>query len=310
MAADHRFRSITEAWLDGDHYKWRAMRANGVPERLCTGDASDWEKFEAWAATVPATLGNPLHHWTTMELRRPFGIDTLLSPRTAREVFETANARLADPGFSVMGLLRQSRVGVVCTTDDPADPLDAHAQLAARPDPDTHVYPTWRPDRALAVGDPAAWNAYIDALAARAGIDIGDWASLLRAFDVRHAVFHEAGCRASDHGLERFDAVAFTDAEASACFDRLRRGQGLDPGEAALFRSALLHRLALLDQRAGGCSSSTSAPCATPTRACAGRWVPTRASIRSATSRRARRSRASSTGSTRRTSSQRRSFTT
>ena len=164
IAEDHRFRSITEIWLKGDHYKWRAMRANGVPERLCTGDASDWEKFEAWARTVPFTLRNPLYHWTHMELRRPFGIAELLDARTARDIFDRCNARLAEPGFSAQGLLRQFRVAVVCTTDDPIDSLAHHAALAARVDPETRVYPTFRPDRVLATGDPQAWNAWVDRL--------------------------------------------------------------------------------------------------------------------------------------------------
>ena len=124
MAEDHRFRSITEIWLEGDHYKWRAMRTNGVPERFCSGDASDWEKFEAWARTVPETLGNPLFHWTAMELRRPFGIETLLSPETARPIYEHANARLKEDAFTALGLLAQFKVAVVCSTDDPTDTLE------------------------------------------------------------------------------------------------------------------------------------------------------------------------------------------
>ena len=135
MAADHRFRSITEIWLEGDHYKWRAMRTNGVAERFCTGDASDWEKFEAWARTVPDTLGNPLYHWTHMELRRPFGIETLLSPATAKATFDRANERLKEDGFTAMGLLKQFRVAVVCSTDDPTDTLEPHAKLAAAEGP-------------------------------------------------------------------------------------------------------------------------------------------------------------------------------
>ena len=149
MAADHRFRSITEIWLEGDHYKWRAMRANGVAERCCSGDASDWEKFEAWARTVPATLRNPLYHWTHMELKRPFGIAELLDRGSARSVFERCNALLQGPEFSTQGLLRQFRVAVVSTTDDPVDSLQYHVALARREDPVTRVYPTWRPDRAL-----------------------------------------------------------------------------------------------------------------------------------------------------------------
>jgi glucuronate isomerase len=164
IAEDHRFRAITEIWLNGDHYKWRAMRANGVPERLCTGDGSEWEKFEAWARTVPFTLRNPLYHWTHMELKRPFGIEQLLDARTARDIFDRCNARLAEPEFSAQGLLRQFRVTVVCTTDDPIESLAHHAALAARVNPETRVYPTFRPDRVLATGDPQAWNAWVDRL--------------------------------------------------------------------------------------------------------------------------------------------------
>ena len=251
IAEDHRFRSITEIWLDGDHYKWRAMRANGVPERLCTGDASDWEKFEAWAKTVPSTLRNPLYHWTHMELRRPFGINELLDARTARDIFDSCNARLAEPAFSAQGLLRQFRVAVVCTTDDPTDSLVHHAALAEREDPETRVVPTFRPDAVLATDDPQAWNAWVDRLQEAAALSIDTFASLLEALEVRHAFFHEAGCRTSDHGVEQIDAVPWTDEEASRVFNRLRRGKTLESGEACGFRSALLHRLALLDHARG-----------------------------------------------------------
>src|SRR4030042_5118957 len=159
IAQDHRFRSITEIWLEGDHYKWRAMRANGVPERFCTGDASDWEKFEAWARTVPFALRNPLYHWTHMELKHPFGIAELLDARTARGIFDRCNALLTQPGFSAQGLLQHFRVAVVCTTDDPIDSLAHHATLAAQADRETRVYPTFRPDPVLATGDPRARNA-------------------------------------------------------------------------------------------------------------------------------------------------------
>ena len=251
MAADHRFRSITEIWLEGDHYKWRAMRANGVAERFASGDASDWEKFEAWARTVPDTLGNPLYHWTHMELRRPFGIEKILAPATAREIYERANARLAEDGFTAMGLLEQFRVAVVCSTDDPADSLAPHKALAKRKDPKTRVYPTWRPDRVLLVEDSAGWNAYVDRLGQAADTAIGSWAALLAAFEKRHSFFDAMGCRASDHGLERTFAEPFTDAAAGASFERLRKGVALEPGEARLLKSALLHRLALLDYARG-----------------------------------------------------------
>jgi glucuronate isomerase len=251
IANDHRFGSITEIWLYGDHYKWRAMRTNGVPERLCTGEASDWEKFEAWARTVPFTLRNPLYHWTHMELRRPFGITELLDERTARDVFERCNARLAEPGFSARGLLRQFRVAVVCTTDDPTDSLAHHEALAARADPETRVYPTFRADRVLATGDPRAWNAWVDRLESAADRPIGSFSSLLAALEARHAAFHAAGCRASDHGLEQVDAEPSSDREVAKAFARLRGGKSLEAGAARGLRSALLLRLALLDHARG-----------------------------------------------------------
>jgi glucuronate isomerase len=251
MAKDHRFRSITEAWLEGDHYKWRAMRTNAVPERFCSGDASDWEKFEAWARTVPETLGNPLYHWTAMELRRPFGIETPLTPATAREVFDRANACLKDDAFTTMGLLKQFRVAVVCSTDDPTDSLEAHSALGMRHDPDTQVYPTWRPDKAVLVEDVTAWLAWVAKLEQAAQMSITSFAELLAALEKRHAFFHEHGCRASDHGLEVIDAEPFDDATAASLFDRLRKGQPLDASACRVFRSALLHRLALLDHARG-----------------------------------------------------------
>jgi glucuronate isomerase len=251
MADDHRFSSITEIWLEGDHYKWRAMRANGVPERLCSGDASPREKFLAWAGTVPDTLGNPLYHWTAMELHRPFGIDTPLSPATALAVYEQANARLAEDGFTAMGLLRQFKVAVVCSTDDPVDSLEPHARLAERKDPDTRVFPTWRPDRSLQVEDLRAWSDWLGRLEQAAGTSIGTWDALLGALEDRHSYFHAMGCRASDHGLTTLEAEPFTDAEAGVLFDRARAGRSLAPAEARVFRSALLHRLALLDHARG-----------------------------------------------------------
>jgi glucuronate isomerase len=251
MASNHRFRSLTEIWLDGDHYKWRAMRANGIAERLITGEASDWEKFEAWAGTVPETLRNPLYHWTAMELRRPFGVDTLLGPATARSIFEHCNAKLVEGAFSTMGLLAQFRVAVVCTTDDPTDSLASHAALAGRPDPVTRVYPTWRPDKALAVEDAAAFNGWVDALEKAANTSVSSLDSFLQALESRHAVFHSHGCRASDHGLESIDAVPHKDADLRKPFDALRRGQRLEPADARPLKSALLHRLALLDHQRG-----------------------------------------------------------
>jgi glucuronate isomerase len=252
MATDHRFSTITEIWLDGDHYKWRAMRANGEPERFCTGDATAWEKFEAWARTVPDAVRNPLYHWTHMELRRPFGVEALLSPATARQVYDRCNERLQEDGFTAMGLLRGFRVAVVCTTDDPADSLEHHRVLAARPDPVTRVYPTWRPDRIFAVEDPQAFNAYVGRLEQASGLAVGGrLSSLLDALKARHDAFHEMGCRASDHGLETMFADAWTAAGADEAFGRLRSGQAIEPPAAAMLRSALLYELAVLDHARG-----------------------------------------------------------
>jgi glucuronate isomerase len=251
MAANHRFRSLTEIWLDGDHYKWRAMRTNGVAERYCTGDATDWEKFEAWAATVPETLRNPLFHWTQLELKNPFGIEELLGPATARPIYERCNELLRQDRFTTLGLLEQFKVGVVCTTDDPTDSLEPHAALARRKDPATQVFPTWRPDRALAVEDPAAFNAWVERLEGASGVPIGDLGSFLQALQARHDFFHERGCRASDHGLEQLYAQPYADAEIEQAFSRLRAGRALDAGDALRYKSALLHRLALLDHARG-----------------------------------------------------------
>ncbi|HUP60666.1 MAG TPA: glucuronate isomerase [Thermoanaerobaculia bacterium] len=251
IAEDHQFRSMTEIWLEGDHYKWRAMRANGVDERFCTGDASDWEKFEAWSRTVPATLRNPLYHWTHLELKNPFGINDLLSERTAAPIFERCNELLSRPEFSTQGLLRQFHVAVVCTTDDPADTLDHHRKLAARHDPDTRVVPTWRPDAALAIEDASPFNAWLERLEGASGVSITRFADLLEALDRRHSEFHEAGCRASDHGLEEMYAEPWSDSEVSSTFDRLRAGHTVDGQPARRYKSALLHRFGVMDHARG-----------------------------------------------------------
>jgi glucuronate isomerase len=251
IASDHRFRSITEIWLEGDHYKWRAMRANGVPERFCTGDASDWEKFEAWARTVPATLRNPLYHWTHLELRRPFGIKKVLSEKTAREVFDRCNELLAGPEFTTQGLLREFRVEVVCTTDDPADSLEHHQALAKRKDPVTRVLPTWRPDAALGIDDPQSFNAWITRLEAAAGLSITTFGDFMDALEKRHAEFHAAGCRASDHGLEQIYAEPWSDADVASTFAKARAGKSVSPAESLQYKSALLHLFALMDHALG-----------------------------------------------------------
>lgn len=252
LARDHRFATLTEAWLAGDHYKWRALRANGVPEALITGETTDLEKFEAWARTVPMTLGNPLYHWTHMELAFPFGLrDRLLDPSSARAIYDACNARLREDRFTVLGLLEQYKVAVVCTTDDPADSLAHHEALARRPHPVTRVYPTWRPDRALAVGDPPAFRAWVEGLEAAAGNGIGTFASFLDALDRRHEAFAEAGCRASDHGLETLESMEVTERQAASVFAKARSGKSVTALEGQRYRSFLLRHLAEMDASRG-----------------------------------------------------------
>jgi glucuronate isomerase len=249
IANDHHFRSLTEIWLQGDHYKWRAMRANGVDERLITGDASDWEKFEAWARTVPATLRNPLYHWTHLELKKPFGILSLLDASTARGIFDHCNETLRQ--LSTQALLRQFNVAVVCTTDDPADSLDHHHALAQREHPDTRVVPTWRPDAALAIEDMDAFNAWLDRLEAASGVSIANFNQFLDALDRRHAEFQAAGCRASDHGLEQIYAEPSSDADVANTFAKLRAKEPVNGDDARGYKSALLHHFALMDHARG-----------------------------------------------------------
>lgn len=252
VAEDHRFANLTEIWLNGDHYKWRAMRSNGVAEKYCTGNASDWAKFEKWAETVPHCLRNPLYHWTHLELNRPFGIrDRLLNPETARSIWEAGNRKLALPDFSCRGILRQMNVVLVCTTDDPADSLEHHRAIAADSSFDIQILPTWRPDKAMAVDQPSAYPAYLDRLSEAADVEIRNYSSLLRALRQRQDTFHHAGCRLSDHGLDTFYAEPYEEKEIEKTFLKARGGKPVSPEETARFKSALLYELATMDHAKG-----------------------------------------------------------
>lgn len=237
IAGNHRFADLAEIWLGGDHYKWRVMRANGVDERFCTGDASPREKFDAWCATVPHTLRNPLYHWSHLELARYFGIDVTIDPRSADLIWDRANARLEE--MRVHDILASNHVALICTTDDPADPLDVHERirkLGLR----TRVYPAYRPDMALAVHDPASLNPWLDRLAHVAGIAIRGLDDLLAALKKRHDDFHAFGARLSDHGLETALAGPCTRAEASTIFAAARSGRAASPAEWSAFGSYLM----------------------------------------------------------------------
>ncbi len=252
VANDRRFENLTEAWLEGDHYKWRAMRANGIAERYCTGDAPDLEKFEQWSATVPKTLRNPLYHWTHMELHDPFGIsDRLLNPDTALGIWDACNEKLADSSFSARGLMKQMNVVLVCTTDDPADSLDHHRAIAEDDHFDIRVLPAWRPDKGMAIEDPAKFNAWLDRLSSAANVDIVSLSDYWGAFHVRQEAFHAAGCRLSDHGLDKIYAEPHSEREIEAIFEKVRGGNTVGDLEQGKFKSAMLYEFGLMNHAKG-----------------------------------------------------------
>ena len=251
IAANKQFRNLTEIWLGGDHYKWRALRSSGVNEDLITGaNTSDYDKFLAYCRVVPSLVRNPLHHWSHLELRRFFGIDLLINEANAPEIWARANALLATPAFTTQGLLTSSRVAVVCTTDDPADSLEHHV-ATARTGLKTRVYPTYRADKLMAVAAPAVFNTWCDQLAARADLDIGTLPALLEALDRRHAFFHSLGGRLSDHGIENIPDATCTDAEAAALFAQARAGRPATPDQSAKWIWYMMLYLGRLDAQRG-----------------------------------------------------------
>lgn len=250
IAGDHRFENITQAWLYGDHYKWRAMRANGIKEHFITGQAGDQEKFENWAATVPYTLRNPLYHWTHLELQRYFNCQEVLSADTAVKIFRNCSDLLQTKEFSVRNLLRKMNVKVLCTTDDPADSLEYHRQIAES-DFDIKVLPAFRPDKAIQTNDPLRFNSYLSKLEASSGVSIAHFNDYLDALKKRHDFFGQMGCRVSDHGLENMYAEDYTDSQIRNIFDRIRGGRELTELEKRQFQSAMLVILARWDWEKG-----------------------------------------------------------
>ncbi len=250
VAEDRRFGNLTEIWLEGDHYKWRAMRTNGVAERFCTGDADPYEKFLAWARTVPDTLRNPLYHWTHLELKRYFGIEELLDGSTAPAIWARANELLAGEELRAHGILGRFRVKAVCTTDDPADDLSYHKAIVAS-GLATRVFPTFRPDKALNVQQPAAFKGWLERLEVAAGMSITRLSDLLDALKRRHDYFHEMGARLSDHGLSFcFDDFP-TVAAASKIFDKVRSGRPATAIEHGKFAAFLMLYFGRLDAEKG-----------------------------------------------------------
>lgn len=243
IADNRRFANLFEIWLEGDHYKWRAMRANGIPEKYITGDALPYEKFQAWARTVPYTLRNPLYHWTHLELQRYFGITDLLDEHSAAKIWEQANAALSD--LTAQAILQKFRVEVVCTTDDPTDDLHHHREIA-KSNLTTRVFPAFRPDKALAVGQPEfqTWTAK---LAGSANVDIRNLPSFLEALRRRHDEFHSLGCRLSDHGLDYAFSTPCSEGTAAAVFDKARAGHTVSEEERTKFASFMMLFFARLD---------------------------------------------------------------
>ena len=249
IADDRQFDDIGQIWLEGDHYKWRAMRTNGVDERYCTGDASAREKFMKWAETVPRTVGNPLYHWTHLELARYFNIFELLSPKTAGKIFDEANAQLRSKEFSTRSLIKRMNVEVICTTDDPADDLLSHMKI--KDSFDVKVLPTWRPDAVIKIEDPDKFRAYISKLSAAAGKPIDGFNDLIEALEKRHKFFHDNGCRLSDHGLDRFFYASYSDGEADVILKKLLSGKPVNYEDPEKYKTAVMSELCKMNHKRG-----------------------------------------------------------
>jgi len=250
IATDHCFRNLTQAWLYGDHYKWRAMRTDGVDEQFITGRADDWEKFEKWAQTVPHCLGNPLYHWTHLELKKPFQVRELLGPDTAAVIYEQCSEKLRSPEFSVRNIMRKMNVKLVCTTEGPLDTLEHHKKI--RKDRfEIKVQTAWRPDQAMAVEDLPGLNTFIDRLEEACNMEIRNYHDYIEALRKRHDYFHENGCRLSDHGLDTAYAENYTESEIKAIFDKIVRGKTVNQGERLKFKSAMMVEFALMDHEEG-----------------------------------------------------------
>ncbi len=250
IAEDTQYDNLGECWLGGDHYKWRAMRTNGVAEEFVTGEKSWREKFQKWAETVPQTLRNPLYHWTHLELQRYFGIDALLSPATADEIYEECTAKLRTPEFSARNLMRKMNVKLVCTTDDPVDDLRWHKQLQEEGF-EVKVLPTFRPDKAANLADPAAYKAYVESLGKAADMQIKDFASLVEAVDKRHEYFHSVGCRLSDHGVAYVPAAEVSASELDAIFKKVMKGKTVSAEEQDAFLAAFLYEAGKMNHKRG-----------------------------------------------------------
>ncbi len=250
IANDHQFENLTQVWLYGDHYKWRAMRTNGIDENYCTGNASDFEKFEKWAETVPYTLRNPLYHWTHLELQRYFNIEKILNRNSAKEIYDRCSNLLQTEEYSVRNMLRKMNVQVVCTTDDPTDSLAHHRKLA-EDGFEIRILPAFRPDKAMNVDDAPAFNQYIEKLELVTNTNINSFNTYLDALKQRHDFFASMNCSVSDHGLEQVYAEDYTEEEIKSIFNKIRSGKELTLQERLKFKSAMLETFAVWDHEKG-----------------------------------------------------------
>ncbi|RKX40509.1 MAG: glucuronate isomerase [Verrucomicrobia bacterium] len=250
IAADRPYENLGECWLGGDHYKWRAMRTNGVDEKFCTGDAGWRDKFQKWAETVPQTIRNPLYHWTHLELQRYFDIDTLLSPATADAIFDECTAKLRTPEFSARNLMRKMDVKLVCTTDDPVDDLKWHKQLRDEGF-EIKVLPTFRPDKAMNLSDSKAWKSYIQTLGLQSKVTIVNLDCMLEAIGLRHEYFHSVGCRLSDHGVAYVPDAEASASELDAIFQKAMAGEVVELAEREKFEAWFLCEVGKMNHKRG-----------------------------------------------------------
>lgn len=250
IAENRRFKNLFEIWLEGDHYKWRAMRSNGIAEKFVTGNATPEEKFNAWASTVPQTLRNPLYHWTHLELKRYFGITDLLNEKTASKIWRKANAKLSTDALTTQGILKKMNVQVVCTTDDPTDDLQYHRSFATQGHP-TRMLPAFRPDKALAVNQAEGFNQWVEKLGKAADVEINGFDAFLGALDKRHDYFHSQGCRLSDHGMNHCFANFCSQKVAASIFAKVRKGDPATAEEYSQFASFMMLQFGFMDAKRG-----------------------------------------------------------
>ena len=251
IASDRRFDDLGQLWLEGDHYKWRAMRTNGIDEKFITGKETSFrEKYDRWSETVPFTMRNPLYAWTHLELKRVFGVSKILKPSTAEEIWEECTALLQQPGYSARGLMKKFNVETVCTTDDPVDTLEHHKALK-KEGFEIKVLPAWRPDKAMAVDDPGKYIQYINKLSEVSGTEIKSFSTLIEALRKRHDYFADTGCRLSDHGIEQFYASDYTEKDLDNILEKVFSGASPYPDEVSMFKSAMLYEMAVMDWEKG-----------------------------------------------------------